>query len=137
MDEDVVLVERVDSSVVNTQQESIVSVVIVEPTVVTDEMRSYVVAEVTGTQVVATGQQGPQGIQGPPGSGSGTGDLNYMHTQGVASATWVILHNLNKYPSITVVDSGGTEVIGAYTYDSINQVTLAFNGSFSGSAFLN
>lgn len=147
MDEDVVLVERVESSVVSTQKDAVVTVVVTEPTVVTDEMRSYVLAERSDTQVVTDGEQGPagpqgiqgiQGIQGEPGGAvAGTGDLNYTHSQGTPSDTWVIVHNLSKRPSIVVVDSGNTEVVGTYTYDSINQVTLTFNGSFSGTAHLN
>lgn len=136
-DEDVVLLERVESSVVSTQKDAIVTVVVTEPTVVTDEMRSYVTTEHTDTQVVAAGQQGPQGPGGPQGPAGSGGDLSYSHTQGVASDTWVINHNLNKYPSVVVVDSGGSEVIGNVDYTSLNIVTLSFSASFSGSAHLN
>jgi len=61
----------------------------------------------------------------------------YIHTQLSALSSWIITHNLNSYPSITVVDSAGTVVIGNYTYDSSNQVTLTFSASFSGKAYLN
>jgi len=64
-------------------------------------------------------------------------DKNYTHTQIASSATWVIVHNLNKYPSVSVVDSGGTVVVGGIVYDSINQVTLTFSAAFSGKAYLN
>jgi len=66
-----------------------------------------------------------------------TGDANYVHSQGSTAATWIITHNLNKYCSVTVVDSAGTVVIGAIEYDSLNQVTLTFSGSFSGNAYFN
>lgn len=61
----------------------------------------------------------------------------YIHTQGIASATWVIEHNLEKYPSITVVTSSGTIVEGDVAYDSENVITVTFNGAFKGKAYLN
>lgn len=60
----------------------------------------------------------------------------FVYEQGIASDTWVILHNLEKYPNVSVVDSGGTVVIGDVNYDSNNQITITFNGSFSGKAIL-
>jgi hypothetical protein len=64
-------------------------------------------------------------------------DLTYFYNQTIASDTWVITHNLNKFPSVTVIDSAGNEVIGDITYDNTNQVTLRFAGEFKGSATLN
>lgn len=64
-------------------------------------------------------------------------DKNYVFTQGVPSATWVITHNLNKYPSVSVVDTGKTTVFGDVTYNSINELTITFSASFAGQAFLN
>lgn len=65
-------------------------------------------------------------------------DKTFVYDQtDVASATWVITHNLNKYPSVTVVDSSGTVVEGDVQYDSLNQVTITFSGGFKGKATLN
>lgn len=61
----------------------------------------------------------------------------YTHNQIAASASWVISHGLEKYPSVTVVDSGGSVVIGEITYNSENQITLTFQSQFSGKAYLN
>lgn len=61
----------------------------------------------------------------------------YIHNQAAPASTWVITHNLNKNPSITVVDSGGSEVEGAVTINSLNQITITFCGAFSGYAYLN
>ena len=63
-------------------------------------------------------------------------DLAYAHTQGTASATWTINHNLDFYPNVTVVDSAGTIVEGEISYTSRNQVVLTFSASFSGKAYL-
>jgi hypothetical protein len=60
-----------------------------------------------------------------------------IHLQPSASDTWVIEHNMNRYPSVTVVDSAGTEVIGEKIYNSENQVTLKFSSPFAGKAYLN
>lgn len=64
-------------------------------------------------------------------------DLNYVHNQTTASDVWVVKHNLNKYPSVTIVNSAGDEVIGDVFYDSVNQVTITFVGAFKGKATLN
>ena len=61
----------------------------------------------------------------------------YIHTQSTASAEWRIQHNLDKYPSVTVVDSAGSVVIGDCQYISRNEVVLTFSGGFSGKAYLN
>lgn len=61
----------------------------------------------------------------------------HTHTQSVASATWVIVHNLKKRPSVSVVDSAENIVIGDVKYDSDSQVTINFNFAFSGKAYLN
>ncbi len=64
-------------------------------------------------------------------------DAHYTHSQGVASATWVVTHNLDKRPSVTVVDSADNVVYGEVEYNSNNQITLTFIGAFSGNAYFN
>lgn len=64
-------------------------------------------------------------------------DKHFTYTQNTASATWVIEHNLNTFPSVTVVDSAGSVVIGEVKYNNANQVTIVFNAAFSGKAYLN
>ncbi len=63
--------------------------------------------------------------------------VEYIHTQGTASNTWTINHNLEKYPSVMVVDSAGSVVIGDVNYQTINQIIVYFSGTFSGKAYLN
>lgn len=63
--------------------------------------------------------------------------VEYIHTQGTASNTWTINHNLGKYPSVMVSDSAGTIVIGEVKYVTINQIIVYFSGTFSGKAYLN
>ena len=64
-------------------------------------------------------------------------DAEYTHDQIAASSSWVVNHNLNKFPSITIVDSGGSVVVGEETYVSKNQLILTFSAEFSGKAYLN
>lgn len=70
------------------------------------------------------------------GSGGG-GDKNFVFTQAVAAATWNIVHNLGKYPSVFVVDSADNVVMGDVKYIDINTVTITFASGFAGQAFLN
>lgn len=65
------------------------------------------------------------------------GASTYVHSQGVASNTWTINHNLGKYPSVTVTDSTGRIVVGGVQYVDANTVILTFSGAFSGTAYLN
>lgn len=57
--------------------------------------------------------------------------------QPVASDVWVLEHNLDKYPSVTIVDSAGSVVVGDVTYVSKNKIIVTFIGAFSGKAYLN
>ena len=70
------------------------------------------------------------------------GDITYTHNQSSTSDTWTITHNLNRFPSVTVVDSADTIVYGTVVYNSANQLTITFfEGSsalaFQGKAYLN
>lgn len=64
-------------------------------------------------------------------------DKHFTYEQAIASAEWVIIHNLNKKPAITVVDSADTVWYGEYEYNDLNTVTLRFNAPFTGKAYLN
>lgn len=64
-------------------------------------------------------------------------DKNYIHTQSAPSDNWTIIHTLNKYPSVTIIDSGGTEVIGDIKYIDTSTVLVTFASGFSGKAILN
>ncbi len=61
----------------------------------------------------------------------------FVFNQNSPSATWTITHNLGRRPSVTVVDSAGTVVIGEVTYTSDNALTIQFSAGFSGQAYLN
>lgn len=65
------------------------------------------------------------------------GDKHYTHEQGIPKKTWTISHNLNKYPTAAAVDTAQTVVIGEINYIDLNNLTITFNASFSGEAYLN
>tara|TARA_R110002020_G_scaffold224265_1_gene433754 strand:+ start:52 stop:375 length:324 start_codon:yes stop_codon:yes gene_type:complete len=64
-------------------------------------------------------------------------NAHFIHVQNDASTSWSVTHNLKKYPSVVVVDSAGTVVIGSVTYNSTSAVTLSFENAFSGKAYFN
>jgi hypothetical protein len=68
---------------------------------------------------------------------SSQGTPTFQFTQGAPSTTWNIQHNLGKFPSITVIDTGNTVVNGEYTYTDNNNVVLNFSAAFAGKAYLN
>lgn len=66
-----------------------------------------------------------------------TYNSNYTHMQGTPESLWVISHNLNKRPSVSVVASFGAAVVGEVNYIDDNTVTITFADPFSGKAYLN
>lgn len=64
-------------------------------------------------------------------------DKNFVFTQGSAASTWTVNHNLEKFPSVMVVDSGNNVVIGDITYTNTNSLTVSFSSAFSGKAYIN
>lgn len=60
----------------------------------------------------------------------------FVFDQPVASSTWGITHTLGGRPSVTVVDSAGTTVIGEVVYNSDTSITVLFSAPFSGQAYL-
>ena len=54
-----------------------------------------------------------------------------------SSNTWLVNHNLNKKPSVTVVDSADTVMTCATEYIDKNNIRITFNAPFKGTAYLN
>jgi hypothetical protein len=67
-----------------------------------------------------------------------TEDKHFVFEQEIPSNLWHITHNLDKRPSVTVVDSAGNmQMPDEVTYESNNAITVKFLGAFAGKAFLN
>lgn len=64
-------------------------------------------------------------------------NLGFTHDQIVSAAVWDIIHPLNKYPSVTIVDSSGNVVGGDIEYVSTGHIIVSFSSEFSGKAYLN
>ncbi len=74
-------------------------------------------------------------FQEHPGAGSGSTYFVYDRNSIVAS-TWVIDHNLNKYPQVTLIDDEGSLFEADIFYSSLNQVSVVFSEPTSGKAVL-
>lgn len=68
---------------------------------------------------------------------SAAGASTYVFEQASAADLWIIEHNLNRYPSCTVVDSAGTAVVGEVEYVNRQTIHVHFTAKFSGMAYLN
>jgi hypothetical protein len=66
-----------------------------------------------------------------------TGDKNFVFTQSVPSTRWVINHNLEKYPSVSVVNINNVLMYGNVTYIDLNSLEIEFSAGFSGKAYIN
>ena len=64
-------------------------------------------------------------------------DKNYVHNQNVASSVWTVNHNLNKFPSCTMVLSTGQQGYGDVTFIDKNSLTITFAGAETGKAYIN
>lgn len=63
-------------------------------------------------------------------------NLSFVFEQDIAENVWTIVHNLNRVPSVTVVDSAGNAVCGEERIIDENTIELIFNISFKGTAYL-
>lgn len=67
-------------------------------------------------------------------------DRTYVHEQTTAAATWTITHNMDKYPSVTIIgdfDNGKESVLGDIEYTGKNSLTISFDEAIAGTAYLN
>ena len=64
-------------------------------------------------------------------------DAHYVHNQEMVSNTWTVVHNLNKYPAVAVVDSGGNVLYTEIEYIDTDTLEVRFEASTSGKAYLN
>lgn len=71
-----------------------------------------------------------------PYSGGGS-DKFFEFSQTVPSSRWEIEHQLDKFPSVTIVDSAGSVVVGDIEYIDSDNVVITFQSAFAGKAYLN
>lgn len=93
-----------------------------------EDINTRMVDTVTGIGTIETAREG---------NSVTISTKTFVYEQGIASDTWVIQHNLNKHPSIELVDSAGTVFKAREEYNTPNQVTIYLNGATTGKAYLN
>lgn len=104
-----------------------------EITVILEVNEVIVVQQDTDLSLAASGPQGPTGPQGPAGAAGGS---VYLHTQSVASATWVINHNVGRPVSVTLFDATGRVVFSDIEHGTANQATVTWSTPTTGSALV-
>jgi len=125
------------------------SVTVVASTFVNDAGASSNLFYAASTPSNALGSEGDFYIDtssgnlwGPKGESSWGSDplplipKRFIFTQAAASSSWDIPHTLDGFPSVTVVDSAGTVVVGTVSYNSTSSVTVSFESAFAGKAYL-
>jgi hypothetical protein len=65
------------------------------------------------------------------------GDKNFVYTQSVPSPLWTITHNLEKFPSVSVVNINNVTMYGNVIYLNENELQIEFSAGFSGKAYMN
>lgn len=99
-----------------------------ENVVVVHEPQNVVVVLETVNDV-EIGSPGPQGAQGPAGTNVLSG---FYFTQDFTnSSNWIVNHNLNARPGVTVI-IGGEEVDADVFHSSTNSLTVNFPGPETG-----
>jgi hypothetical protein len=101
------------------------AVAVAQPVVIVTEPRRAPAA------VVATGPQGPSGRDGAPGG------TTFQWDQEIALAVWTVPHNLQRFPSVTVVDHLGNRVEPDVTYIDDNIVQIIHGRPEIGRAYFN
>lgn len=72
-------------------------------------------------------------------SPKGQTDKNFVSSNisFLADTPETINHNLNKFPSVTTVDSAGSHVVGDIQHINDNSFTITFTSSFTGKVYAN
>lgn len=61
----------------------------------------------------------------------------YRYSSDIKKIQWDITHNLNKFPSVVITDTAGTEFEGSITHVNNNKLIIKFSAPFKGYADLN
>lgn len=64
-------------------------------------------------------------------------DKTDVFVQSVPALLWTINHNLDKYPSVSVVNINNVLMYGDVTYIDKNNLQIEFSAEFSGKAYMN
>lgn len=64
-------------------------------------------------------------------------DKHYTHTQREKSTEWIVKHNLEKLPSVSIVDEENKMIAGDVRYGGENELIIYFEEPVAGKAFMN
>ena len=64
-------------------------------------------------------------------------DYTYEFTQTNPASTWQITHNLNKYPSVTILDSNKERIYAPVNFTNKNSLSIDFSEPVAGTAIMN
>ena len=92
----------------------------------------------TGTTTFATQAEVLEGIMESKAVSPATLStaLSKTYNQTAPASVWNVVHNLNRYPAVSVVDSAGSVVTGDVEHLSANALQVSFASAFSGTAYL-
>jgi hypothetical protein len=78
----------------------------------------------------------PPSIKGDKGDDGDPGDSasRYVHTQALASETWLVNHNFGFFPSASVFTTGGLEIEAEVQNLNVNQTEIRLSVAMSGYA---
>jgi hypothetical protein len=71
------------------------------------------------------------GVVSPDPSG-----FTYVHTQSTPAQVWAVVHNLGRYPSVTVADTTDEYVVSDVHYIDLNQLQVKLASPMAGRAYL-
>lgn len=103
--------------------------------VYTEVSEAETTISVTEQEIVLTAEESVVTLE--VNIGGDSNDKHIRHVQATPSASWVVGHNLNKYPAVSVVDSAKTKIYGDVNYNDANTVTITFSAAFAGEAYFN
>lgn len=84
----------------------------------------------TAGQILSSNGTGTEWINSPS-------DKTFIFIQALAANPWIVNHNLNKFPSVTMVLSTGQVGMADVNYIDANNLTITFSGDESGKAYMN
>jgi len=71
------------------------------------------------------------------GSTTPVDPTSFIFNQPTPAASWVIIHNLSGFPSVTTTDLAGNVILGQVRYLNNSTVVVTFSAPVAGSAYLN
>ena len=79
--------------------------------------------------------RGPEGPPGPPGPAGPPGGALFVHDQTTPANPWIIEHNLNRFPHVTLI-MNDIAVEADVSYGDLNHVTISFPNPSTGKAVI-